>query len=807
MCWGGLRGALGLALAIQVSLDRAGGEVTEYQAQRVLFYVAGIAFMTLVVNAPTCPSLVRYLQLNRPSGTKQMMMLNLKRKMRHLTDEHIGNSALGDELGHMLQEIDKTVNVCIDPRIEQAAAKMRIHHGGDHHGGEERDGKPSDDPLALADDEDPVSRLDQCRLSMGSMKKISGEMAKVASLKYKLEEARQLFRGIRPASLDLLGVLSAPHMIDAVRQKEAIQMLMQEGDTAKPMQMQPINDVFLSLVEAKLWARIQGGEFIGGEGEELLTCVAAARPMAPYYLTDLDHLRSVLLTLHDQDMDAISATALQTLGENPSLAVSEQSMTASMSAQYAVRRERSMPLASSERFSCFHRIGHSTAYTVATIVVALVATLSSMFIAISSEVGETYHYGAWSVVITVGFNLFAVDLAVKIGDQGWRFFDSNWNKLDLFLSIVAAIGLVLEVMVLASSSDDEIMGTTISQWIRAVDCFQVMRVHVLSRYVRASRGLRKMASTSHNATRLKAISMLVAFANAHIDSQEELIKYFGKNGSVGSGLVARTIVESLTEVYKAIVIAHWTSKLVDPSITQFLSELRSAILTTDDLCHLVEQAHSCGAMTEEDAESLLHPLKHHKKVFGKMKIKAHEGSIPYVEDLRVIGEDLRVTDDAVAARSLAAHTPDHAPDRTRFTQTDADVEAARSSQAPTGQRHSSAQTQPQGVFLECTQRKLTQLLSGLQDGLANSTTQTDPLSKDAQAGWPVLPVSWLDCSMEGAGSKGGAAEDASTIHSANGHCHPGGGALRPGDPDTWSVDSDDLPGPPRCPHGIGRPVL
>merc|ERR1719215_1084903 len=37
--WGGLRGAVGLALAIQVSVDRAGGEMNSMDADRVLFYV------------------------------------------------------------------------------------------------------------------------------------------------------------------------------------------------------------------------------------------------------------------------------------------------------------------------------------------------------------------------------------------------------------------------------------------------------------------------------------------------------------------------------------------------------------------------------------------------------------------------------------------------------------------------------------------------------------------------------------------------------------------------------------------------
>jgi hypothetical protein len=65
-------------------------------------------------------------------------------------------------------------------------------------------------------------------------------------------------------------------------------------------------------------------------------------------------------------------------------------------------------------------------------------------------------------------------------------------------------------------------------------------------------------------------------------------------------------------------------------------------------------------------------------------------------------------------------------------------------------------------------------------------------------------------------SQGSAAEDASTIHSVSGHCHSSDGAVRPSDADTWSVKSDDIPGPPvrpvlsydpSCPHGVGRPVL
>merc|ERR1719478_876945 len=62
MTWGGLRGAVGLALAIQVYNDRAphydgiqGEQITPENGRRVLFYVGGVALLTTIINATTCP--------------------------------------------------------------------------------------------------------------------------------------------------------------------------------------------------------------------------------------------------------------------------------------------------------------------------------------------------------------------------------------------------------------------------------------------------------------------------------------------------------------------------------------------------------------------------------------------------------------------------------------------------------------------------------------------------------------------------------------------------------------------------------
>merc|ERR1712196_593347 len=60
MTWGGLRGAVGLALAIQVHNDRAPSviesrlgepQIDQQTGLRILFFVGGIALLTTIINA------------------------------------------------------------------------------------------------------------------------------------------------------------------------------------------------------------------------------------------------------------------------------------------------------------------------------------------------------------------------------------------------------------------------------------------------------------------------------------------------------------------------------------------------------------------------------------------------------------------------------------------------------------------------------------------------------------------------------------------------------------------------------------
>ena len=70
LVWGGLRGAVGLALALIVEQDNTLDRVVR---DRILFHVAGIAGLTLLINGTTCGWLVDKLGLTKVSTQEQRL--------------------------------------------------------------------------------------------------------------------------------------------------------------------------------------------------------------------------------------------------------------------------------------------------------------------------------------------------------------------------------------------------------------------------------------------------------------------------------------------------------------------------------------------------------------------------------------------------------------------------------------------------------------------------------------------------------------------------------------------------------------
>ena len=104
MVWGGLRGALGIVLALIVEINHEDLGLSKYESDRLFFYVGGIATLTLVINATTSEWVLNYLGLiGGENKDKNLIMRQIRKRMRakmkhvvdnltttlNLTEEHL----------------------------------------------------------------------------------------------------------------------------------------------------------------------------------------------------------------------------------------------------------------------------------------------------------------------------------------------------------------------------------------------------------------------------------------------------------------------------------------------------------------------------------------------------------------------------------------------------------------------------------------------------------------------------------------------------------------------------------------------
>eukprot|EP01031_Cornospumella_fuschlensis_P033524 gene33524-40559_t len=92
MSWAGLRGALGMALALIVE-NTCPNDIHD-ETSRLFFYVGGIAAMTLVINATTAKSLLFALGLLKSDSAEKLLVTQqIKRKLQRKTDKFIKQMA------------------------------------------------------------------------------------------------------------------------------------------------------------------------------------------------------------------------------------------------------------------------------------------------------------------------------------------------------------------------------------------------------------------------------------------------------------------------------------------------------------------------------------------------------------------------------------------------------------------------------------------------------------------------------------------------------------------------------------------
>lgn len=161
--------------------------------------------------------------------------------------------------------------------------------------------------------------------------------------------------------------------------------------------------------------------------------------------------------------------------------------------------------------------------------------------------------------------------------------------------------------------------------------FRVLRILRLFRLLKFAKVL--LAKFRHEnisfqlAEHMKSITILRAFICAHVQSQIELARYFGEGGKVSTTEQMRCILESQTEVYRALVVVAREADDVDNEALVATKLLRENIRATGKLTEMVLEAHHRGVISGREADTITHALNDHIRKFTSEMSKTCNGRV------------------------------------------------------------------------------------------------------------------------------------------------------------------------------------
>lgn len=86
LVYGGLRGALGLCLALMIGVDDS---LPQRFRELTVFYMSGMAVLTILVNGLTCSKLVNYVQMIVTPPIKERLFVSCLKKIEQRTREKL----------------------------------------------------------------------------------------------------------------------------------------------------------------------------------------------------------------------------------------------------------------------------------------------------------------------------------------------------------------------------------------------------------------------------------------------------------------------------------------------------------------------------------------------------------------------------------------------------------------------------------------------------------------------------------------------------------------------------------------------
>jgi len=554
MTWGGLRGAVGMALAMRVFRERAVGtdehghdayNISQQDGERVLFFVSGVAFLTIVVNAVTAPAVVRLLGVTALPQAQQRLLRLLHKRLVLLSASDGNPEQVTAGLKEMLKDVGHEIDEC---QVEGQA-------------------EPDD---GLAAGQRTASRQN-IRDQLGGSAELQDNRELAAELRGLEREYGKLPR----RDLELLGPLPEGCLLGQVN--DMIDMV--ANNNVSDAMAQVVTAAFLRLVQANYWKQIEAGDLRPGSPECNVLMVSIQVALSPLKgdLKDFAYI--------DEHVRSYSQKCRKWWKVFP---------------EGADRSAEGQPGTLSKLVaSSVFNLGFGAAIVLNGVTVALEEWLHS------PDDGQPELL--WIFLEGFFTALFLIEALLKLGAMGMCYFRDGANSFDFTLVCLGIFGFILSVQAYHAMEDD---ASSMTGVIRLARVFRVLRFLRVFRLFHAFVG---MEQVSYDVVEhMHKITVLMCFVNAHVISQQELVKYFGGNGVVDDGEqegeLARCILQSQASCYRAIQMAVQEVQQMDPDIMTELNFVHMRKEITEDLEHLVMGAHKDGAISATEAESILGPI-------------------------------------------------------------------------------------------------------------------------------------------------------------------------------------------------------
>jgi len=589
MTWGGIRGAIGLALAIQVQVDKAGNMLSDKDADRVLFYVSGIAAMTLLVNATTCPGLVKWLGITQMPATKRKMLQILNTQLVASTRKTPRSRAVQECVERMLDEVDHHFDVAVGENAETEQIMELSSHM-----------KVED---FLLDEED--YELQHMQVPMVQSENHAATAMVAMRAGHKLVDELTDVRGqFTEMTWDLLELLAEVPQIPLLDQQETMQKLTIVY-VPDPAIQRAVNEAFFSLIRARYWNMVDTGVFasFAHEAAKCLSSIDLAFSKPHYDLTDFTFLKPYIVTSFEESQGSLT-----------------------------FEEEQKKEEVNDDEKTCVHELVESSQFMV---LLACLIIANTIFIWVEQafvsedEPGQTAV--GW-IVIDVAFNsIFAIEFILKFYDQRVEYFKEGWNVFDFVLVVFGVFGVAVTLFAKQLPSDSQALDSSQARLVRVVQIFRMMRIIRLFRLMRIFRMMRSKIFRSrlslHTAEHMQKVTILNSFIRAHCESQEAIVKYFGRNNEVNTVELARCILQSQLACYQAMRLAIAEKKQLDPRLLNEVRIAKDAKSLAEELEQFIVDVHQSGVISAPEAESILTPLHHHVHHFSQILTDSQAGRI------------------------------------------------------------------------------------------------------------------------------------------------------------------------------------